>query len=523
MAVIFPNLGSICRLVAQWWRAAVVGGAFYTIATIIYRRFFHPLANVPGPFLPAVTKKYAWYFNVPCGGKFYKEIERLHDVYGPIVRISPNEVHLSNPKHYDTVFGVKSDFYKDPGFYGALGVESATFTTISNNVHRRRRTALNPFFSRRKVLELESFDVIHDKVEKLCRMVSDDRAAGRPTNLHAAFRAISVDVITDYAFDDSWNQLDDEDLGEWFSNMIRSSASMFWTFQAFASLRVPIQSLPDCVAKHMSPSVADFVGCKDRTRKQVEDVQARINQGVQPKRTTIWHQLLDPNAAEGHVVPTINELVDEAFGICTAAADTTGNAMSMAAFHVVTNPTIYDTIKKELQEAFPDPDARLSSSELEKLPYLTGVIKEGQRLSYGVLSRLPRVVPKGGVELEGYYLPEGTVTSMSAWMMHHNSEAFPNPEVFDPTRWTDPSTFHERDKCLVPFSRGRRMCIGHDLAWCELYVTLGTLFRRFPDLRAFEVDAADMVYVDYFTAYHPLEKRRFRVVSGDMEKSFVHL
>lgn len=182
---------------------------------------------------------------------------------GPIVRISPNEVHLTDPKHYDTIFGVKSDFYKDPGFYGALGIESATFTTVSNDVHRRRRTALNPFFSRRKVLELESFDVIHDKVEKLCRMISDDRAVGRPTNLHAAFRAISVDVITDYAFDDSWNQLDDEDLGEWFSNMIRSSASMFWTFQAFASLRVPIQSLPDSVAKHMSPSVADFVACKD--------------------------------------------------------------------------------------------------------------------------------------------------------------------------------------------------------------------------------------------------------------------
>lgn len=112
----------------------------------------------------------------------------------------------------------------------------------------------------------------------------------------------------------------------------------------------------------------------------MEDVQARVSQGVQPKRTTIWHQLLDPDAAEGHVVPTVNELIDEAFSICTAAADTTGNAMSMAAFHVITNPTIYDTLKKELQEAFPDPDARLSSSELEKLPYLTGVIKEGQRL-----------------------------------------------------------------------------------------------------------------------------------------------
>ena len=103
MAVIFPNLGSICRLVAQWWQAAVVGGAFYTIATIIYRRFFHPLANVPGPFLPAVTKKYAWYFNVPCGGKFYKEIERLHDVYGESppanMRNKDTDSHRSNRAH----------------------------------------------------------------------------------------------------------------------------------------------------------------------------------------------------------------------------------------------------------------------------------------------------------------------------------------------------------------------------------------------------------------------------------------
>jgi cytochrome P450 len=103
---------------------------------------------------------------------------------------------------------------------------------------------------------------------------------------------------------------------------------------------------------------------------------------------------------------------------------------------------------------------------------------------------------------------------MSSWMMHHNIDAFPDPEVFDPDRWTDPTTFHERDKCLVPFSRGRRMCVGMNLAWCELYVTLGTLFRQFETLEAFNVGDEDMVYQEYFSAFHPPDKRKFQVVVG---------
>lgn len=77
------RLGSLPELLAKWWSVvAVGGGALYVVTKVLYRRFFHPLANVPGPFLPAVTRLYAWYFNVPNGGKFYKEIERLHNVYG---------------------------------------------------------------------------------------------------------------------------------------------------------------------------------------------------------------------------------------------------------------------------------------------------------------------------------------------------------------------------------------------------------------------------------------------------------
>ena len=99
--------------------------------------------------------------------------------------------------------------------------------------------------------------------------------------------------------------------------------------------------------------------------------------------------------------------------------------------------------------------------------------------------------------------------------MHRNKDVFPSPGTFNPTRWTDPdqAAVFAREKCLVPFSRGSRTCIGQNLALCELYVTLGTLFRRFDNLVAFDVGPEDMAYVDYFTAFHPKDSKAFKVIA----------
>lgn len=94
------------------------------------------------------------------------------------------------------------------------------------------------------------------------------------------------------------------------------------------------------------------------------------SKGEKPTRLTIFNQLLDPNVAEGHVVPSVDDLKDEAFSIVTAAADTTGNAMTIAAYNVISNETIYDKLRTELREAFPDLSVTLEFLALERLPYL---------------------------------------------------------------------------------------------------------------------------------------------------------
>jgi cytochrome P450 len=134
--------------------------------------------------------------------------------------------------------------------------------------------------------------------------------------------------------------------------------------------------------------------------------------------------------------------------------------MTMTSYHVISNQDIYRTLTAELDRAFPDPTARLDYATLEKLPYLTAVIKEGLRLSFGVPGRLPRMIETDGIMLNGYFIPRGTIVGMSSWMMHRNPKVFPDPDTFSPERWLDPANAGKLEKSFVAFSRGSRQCIG---------------------------------------------------------------
>lgn len=97
-------------------------------------------------------------------------------------------------------------------------------------------------------------------------------------------------------------------------------------------------------------------------------MKTKLDAGQEVEKTSIFAALLTP--AEGYVVPTPDQIKDEAYSILAAAADTTGNAMTVAAYHVVINPQIYRTLVAELKTAFPNKTDALEYKTLEKLPYL---------------------------------------------------------------------------------------------------------------------------------------------------------
>ncbi|KAF5673736.1 trichodiene oxygenase [Fusarium denticulatum] len=73
---------------------------FYWLCLVFYRLFLHPLRNVPGPKIAAATSWYEFYQDVILDGNYIKDYPRVHEKYGPIVRMSPNRVQINDPNFY---------------------------------------------------------------------------------------------------------------------------------------------------------------------------------------------------------------------------------------------------------------------------------------------------------------------------------------------------------------------------------------------------------------------------------------
>lgn len=88
-------------------------------------------------------------------------------------------------------------------------------------------------------------------------------------------------------------------------------------------------------------------------------------------------------------------------------------------------------------------------------------LKEALRLYPPVAGEMPRIVPKGGGNIAGSFVPEGTIVAVAQWPANHSTRNFSDPEAFKPERFLEPEKFpNDNFDALQPFSTGPRNCIG---------------------------------------------------------------
>ena len=226
------------------------------------------------------------------------------------------------------------------------------------------------------------------------------------------------------------------------------------------------------------------------------------------KRATVLHEIYssEPQSPEYYV----SRLTQEAQTLIGAGTETTSNTLSMITFYLLADATQMERLKNELLSIGKDSNQLLAFQELQRLPYLSAVVSEGLRISSSASGRLARINPTVATEYKSYIMPAGTPISMSIPDVHLDESIFAEARRFKPERWLGDDK-KKLERYLVPFGKGPRNCVGMNLAWAELFLVVGNLFRKF-DMELVDTKEEDVVMAhDFFSPFIAADSKGLRV------------
>ncbi|KAI9702616.1 MAG: hypothetical protein M1820_006122 [Bogoriella megaspora] len=450
----------------------------WAAAIVIYRLAFHPLARFPGPKLAAITHLYEVYYDVWLGGQYTFKLRELHQRYGPVVRLNPDDLHFNDPEFYDDIFCVTSGKSEKPfKTANAFGGYPAVIGTTDHDLHKLRRSALNPFFSKRSVNDICPFLI--PIVGKFCSRLEEAAKKQEHVNLKYAYAALTMDNIAEYCFSKTPDRVLLPDFDKVGFDNIDSFIDTSLINIYFPWLLGWLYKIPENLLKRLLPALSGIVGAREALAHQIEAIRDGQDHSFKTSgHRTILHDLLESDLPKQE--KSRNRLRDEAFSLVTAGSGTTAHTCKCTTYYIQADSGVYSKLMQELRTIMPTRETVPKLTDLEKLPYLTACVLEGLRLSHAVTHRACRAFPYKTLEYKGQKIPPKTIVCSTALLLHENPDTFPDPLIYRPERWLVSAAEKQRlQRHLVVFSRGARGCLGMNLAMAELYLILAIVFRRF--------------------------------------------
>ncbi|KAK4172409.1 putative cytochrome P450 E-class, group I [Triangularia setosa] len=463
------------------WQSIAVTVVLYFLTLAFYRLYLHPLAKFPGPKLAAITRYYEAYYDIIKNGQYTFRIAEMHKIYGPIVRISPYELHINDPSYFEKLYRHEGRWNKYDWAVEAHNAPGGIIFTPDHDQHRARRLPLNAYFSKASVLRRQG--LIDRKVEKFCGRIAEFAATGKPIDLGAAISAFQRDVSTDFVLGKNYNNLDQPDFGVGMTLFMQGGGTMWRLTKHIRWYGPAMLSIPkDFLIKNADPDTANFM----RYAKDSEEETARLLKAAASYKPeddaprTIVHEIFDSNLPPED--KTVKRVFSDVATVTGAGFETTSSVLRLIVYYVFSNPEILRRLRAELANATKPSsslDATIPLHTLEQLPYLTAVLMEGMRLSPAIATRSQRIAPDRDLIYDKYRIPAGTPVGMTVVFMHTDEKLYPDPHKFDPERWVNPETRKKSEKTYAPFSRGTRICLGMHLAWAEMYLVMAALLPKF--------------------------------------------
>lgn len=433
--------------------------------------FFTPIAKIPGPWTFSLTKWRLAYEDYK--GTRSRTFCKLHERYGPVVRVSPDEVSFSSTTAVRAIYGAGSGFERT-GFYQMFEVEERPnmFSFSSVKAHGDRKKLLAHAYAKSGMLKGTTAALVEGKVKKYLELLERE---GTMSETFTSLHYFSLDAITEFLYGRFGKTSclqgikEDRVLVKEMANPDRRRLTWFsvhlprltnWLYSRKGAL--------GCVAQYFYPMrmPTTYTGIRIHALRACQSYAAMADNGNGKEETSaliarLWQY--HSSRKEGGLEDL--DIASECADHLLAGIETTSDTL-MFAIWCLSRPEHRHFQQKLIEEVHRISDDSLNADGIpcvegsDKLSYVNAVIKETLRL----FAPLPGSEPRSSANnatIDGYAIPARTVVSISPYTLHRNPEIFPDPERFNPERWVDESKDQaEMKKWFWAFSSGGRMCIG---------------------------------------------------------------
>ncbi|KAG7461061.1 hypothetical protein MATL_G00205960 [Megalops atlanticus] len=203
-------------------------------------------------------------------------------------------------------------------------------------------------------------------------------------------------------------------------------------------------------------------------------------------------ELLDENDKRCYIDIFMNKLEEEKSNpssyfhewnlLCTvtnlfvAGTETSSSTLSWALLIMTKYPHIQKKVHEEIDNVIGGSTPRIHHRQM--MPFTDAVIHETQRFADIIPMNLPHETTTD-VNLKGYFIPKGTYIIPLLRSVHRDKNHWKNPDEFDPQHFLNEEGKFVKGEAFMPFSAGRRVCVGETLARMELFLFFTFLLQRF--------------------------------------------
>ncbi|KAL3458177.1 cytochrome P450 [Aspergillus heterothallicus] len=456
----------------------------YILCTLIYNLYLHPLSSYPGPLLWRASSL-PWKLTL-LRGTMHHDLMAYHQTYGPVVRIKPDELSYANAQAWRDIHAHvpgRPEFLKDPIRLPLApnGVMSILVSDTRN--HARFRSLFGHAFSDKGLRAQEpTIARFADLLVDVLREVAD---RGHSVEMVRYFNMAIFDSIGALSFGESFNSLRDRELHPWVDTIHKNLKSVAIS-HVLRSMGV--EFLTPYVLPH------ELRGKRaENYSYAVEKLRARMQKTGD--QGDFWDRVI-VKSAEGNQAGdgmSPGEMLNNAAVMVVAGSETTSSTLCGCTYLLCRSGKM-DKAAAEIRDAFAKADD-IDLISVSRLPYLTAVIDETLRMYPAVPGQPPRVVPEGGATVCGQFLPAGIRVGVSHLGTYYADYNFTHPHKFIPERHlhkTEEPYLHDNYAAYQPWSVGVRNCIGRNLAYAEVRLTLAKLLWHF-DITLDEAKTGDFL------------------------------